>query len=43
MELITIYGREGIVFYMLIVVGGRGYDLWPLGQLIFSPFLSYPG
>jgi hypothetical protein len=43
MELITIYGREEIVFHMPIVVGGRGYDPWSLGQLIFSPFLLYPG
>jgi hypothetical protein len=43
MELITIYGREEIVFHMLIVIGGRGYDPWPLGQLIFPPFLLYPG
>jgi hypothetical protein len=43
MELIIIYGREEIVFHMPIVVGGRGKDPWPLGQLIFSPFLPYPG
>jgi len=43
MELITIYGREEIVFHMPIVVGGRGYDPWSLGQLIFSPFCFIPG
>jgi hypothetical protein len=42
MGLITIYSREGLPSTREELLGEEERSLAPMGELTFSPFLSYP-